>query len=97
MTDPAIVDKLQKIFDAKYYSGDDVREQWADYLNKYDVTLIDSEELVDEFSDMMNTEMFFDKKWVCLEDPFWLDRGRKNFILIEKSFAEKVVSLGGLP
>lgn len=106
MTDPAIVDKLQNIFHNKFkdpkfrdIDGFFDNNAWVDYMNQLDATLLTSGELGDEFADMINNEMFFKKKWVCLYDPRSLVRPleRPDFILLEKNFAEKVVSLGGLP
>jgi hypothetical protein len=97
VNDPEIVDKVTKLFNCKVEEYK-TRGGWEEYLNGLDITIISAHELISEFSDMINNEYFFDKKWLCVEDPInesWrLNEEFGRFLLIEKEFAHKIAVLG---
>ena len=74
-----------------------VEERWADYLNGLDCTYLDGDEFENEFVGLVNDKCFDGQ--VCIEDPFssflfHSPAQKKNYILIPRDFAEKVLVLG---
>lgn len=65
---------------------------WTLYMERLDCLLIDKEDLLENFPEMVNFG-FSVKDRVCLEDPC----NEGGFILVDKGLAEKTLVLGALP
>lgn len=101
------VQKLQRAFDASWKrveSGDrpesilhTVRgplfasDFWTCYMNSLDCLLVDREDLLENFDEMVNFGKSV-KENVCLRNPC----NEGDFILVPKDLAEKVLVLGAL-
>lgn len=66
-------------------------EFWTLYMNYLDCILIDDEDLLENFPEMVNFG-FAVKERVCLTDPC----NEGGFILVDKGLAEKALVLGTL-
>jgi hypothetical protein len=66
-------------------------EAWADYLNRLDCIYLDADEVNEDFEALVN-DGCFDGKF-CIVDPFTM----RDYILVPRQFAEKILVLGGLP
>lgn len=64
---------------------------WTVYMNFLDCLLVDEEDLLENFDDMVNFGKSV-KESVCLKDPC----SDGAFIFVPKEFAEKVLVLGAL-
>lgn len=65
---------------------------WTLYMNHLDCTIVDHDDLLENFDDMVNFGKLV-KESVCLKDPC----DETSFILVPKVLAERVLVLGGLP
>ena len=66
-------------------------DAWADYLNRLDCIYLDADEVKQDFEALVN-DGCFDGKF-CIVDPFTM----RDYILVPREFAEKILVLGGLP
>jgi len=64
---------------------------WTVYMNFLDCLMIETEDLLENFDDMVNFGSSL-KNGVCIKDPC----NQGEFILVSKDFAEKILVLGSL-
>lgn len=85
--------KLQSdLFDRlgiKGYTEVVVDEYWAEYLNGLDCTVIDRDDILEDFESIVNSSA---QGRVCV-----YDKNYKDYILVPKELAMKALVLGGLP
>jgi hypothetical protein len=62
---------------------------WAEYLNGLDCTVIDKDDILDDFESIVNSSA---QGRVCV-----YDKNYKDYILVPMELARKAVVLGGLP
>jgi hypothetical protein len=72
-------------------SHPDDDEFWTLYMNSLDCLMIDQDDLMESFPDMVNFGASV-KNTVCLSDPC----NEGDFILVELEYAEKAIVLGSL-
>jgi hypothetical protein len=106
MRDAQSVQKLQGIFDARYRwlqeggilecvgegSPWGIEEDWTIYMNSLDCLVIDKEDLIESFIEMVNFGEAV-KKCVCLLNP----AKSVGWLLVHHELADKCLALGGLP
>lgn len=66
-------------------------EFWTLYMNSLDCLLIDEEDLLENFDEMVNFG-YSVRESVCLKNPC----NKEGFILVDKELAERILVLGTL-
>lgn len=79
------VDWTSKKFEAQLDS------EWIEYLNGLDCTVLDHEEILEDFEGIVNHSA---QGRVCVS---MMDEGNKIHILMPMEVAERALALGGLP
>jgi hypothetical protein len=62
---------------------------WAEYLDGLDCTVIDKDDILDDFESIINSSA---QGRVCV-----YDKNYRDYILVPKELARKALVLGGLP
>lgn len=94
------IERLEGIFRSRY--GDvvsvygTVEEEWIEFLNKHDCSVINLEDIKDSFQDMVNFDSAV-RNGLCVSDPHGRSIGVFQFVLVPRKFAEKLLVLGGFP
>lgn len=65
---------------------------WSVYMNFLDCTLVDQEDLLENFDEMVNFGSLV-RESVCVKDPC----DGSGFIMVPKELSQKVIVLGALP
>lgn len=94
------IQKLTQIFEDKYEEisekSEDLDEDWICFLNSHDCTVVNMEDIIDDFAHLVNYDSRIGNS-VCITDIHGLNSGVSSFIFIPKELAEKVLVLGDLP
>lgn len=74
-----------------YDATPDPSEIWSNYMNSHDVTILEMEDLLESFSDMVNFGRLL-RESVCILDP----AEDKSFLLVPFDLAERCLVMGAL-
>jgi hypothetical protein len=94
------IERLEDIFQSRY--GDvvsvygTVEDEWLEFLNKHDCSLINLEDIKESFQDMVNFDSAV-RNGLCVNDPHGRSIGVFQFVIVPREFAEKLLVLGGFP
>jgi hypothetical protein len=92
------VNKLAELFFARHadlwirlspVTTGGLQSAWAEYLNGLDCTVIDRDDILEDFESIVNSSA---QGRVCVYDKTY-----KDYILVPKELAMKALVLGGLP
>lgn len=73
-----------------------VEDEWIEFLNKHDCSVMNLEDIKDSFQDMINFDGAV-RNGLCVSDPHGRSIGVFQFVIVPREFAEKVLVMGGFP